>query len=60
MYFEKMFSEKSKENDQNDIHIVNIDSDILHNLIDFIYTGTLIQIHEDSVKVIIFTLLNDS
>jgi len=60
MYFEKMFSEKSKENDLKCIQILDIDNDILHNLIDFIYTGTLIQIHEESVEVIIFIFVNDS
>ncbi|XP_022179596.1 kelch-like protein 2 isoform X2 [Myzus persicae] len=50
MYFEKMFSERSEENDQNCIHITDINSDILHNLIDYIYTGTLIPIHEDIVE----------
>ena len=54
MYFEKMFSEKSKDDDQKCIHLLDIDGDILHNLIDYIYTGTLIQIHEESVEVIIF------
>jgi len=60
MYFEQMFSEKSKDNDQNCIHILDIDSDILHALIDYIYTGTLIQIHEESVEVIIFIFFKDS
>lgn len=60
MYFEKMFLEKSEENDQKCIHILDIDSDILHNLIDYIYTGTLIKIHEENVKVIIFIFLNVS
>jgi len=60
MYFEKMFSEKSKDNDQKCIHILDIDSDILNNLIDYIYTGTLIQIHEENVEVIILIFLKDS
>lgn len=60
VYFEKMFNEESKENDQKCIHILDIDSDILHHLIDYIYTGTLIQIHEENVKVIIFIFLNNS
>jgi len=59
MYFEKLFHENSKENDQKCIHIQDIDSDILHNLINYIYSGTLIQIHEENVKVIIFIFLND-
>ncbi|XP_003240816.1 kelch-like protein 2 isoform X2 [Acyrthosiphon pisum] len=53
MYFEKMFSEKSKDDDQKCIHVLDIDGDILHNLIDYIYTGTLIQIHEESVERIL-------
>lgn len=60
MYFEKMFSKEPKENDQKCIQILDIDSDILHNLIDYIYTGTLVHIHEESVEVIIFIFLNDS
>jgi len=60
MYFEKRLSEKSEDNDQKCIHILDIDSDILNNLIDYIYTGTLIQIHEESVEVIIFIFLKDS
>jgi len=59
-YFEKMFLDKSEENDQKCIHILDIDSDILHNLIDYIYTGTFIQIHMENITVIIFILLNDS
>lgn len=60
LYFEKMFSKEPKENDQKCIQILEIDSDILHNLIDYIYTGTLIHIHEESVEVIFFIYLNDS
>lgn len=40
-YFSAMFSTKLKEAEQDDIELTNVNGDILKQLIDFCYTGTL-------------------
>jgi len=60
VYFEKMFDKKNNENDQNSSYTLDIDSDVLHNLINYIYSGTLIQLNEENVMVMIFIFLYES
>lgn len=49
-----MFSGKFLESNQNVVHIKDINNEVMHHLIDFIYTGILVTLDEDNVEVLIF------
>jgi len=53
-YFESMFIGGFKETTQDVILIKDISSDILKNVIDFMYTGELVTIEEDNAEVMVF------
>lgn len=53
-YFKKLFIEKLMEVDQNTVyHIKYVTNTILRNLIDFIYTGTMVILNDANVEVIL-------
>jgi len=53
-YFETMFIGGFKETTQDVIQINDISSDVLKNVIDFMYTSELVPIEEDNVEVMNF------
>ncbi|XP_022176810.1 kelch-like protein 17 isoform X2 [Myzus persicae] len=62
-YFEKMFIGRFQETTQDVIQIKDISSEVLQNLIDFMYTGVLVQINQDNIDEMLFGaelfLMND-